>query len=100
MQLLQLLEFCVSWLVGVTGWTPQYWPWLYTLLVRLEKPLTPDTARCCGTSPPPGRGGGEPPAAAAASGRDYEHGGAGEVLEVHHRYGEQPPESDKWILYI
>ena len=62
MQLLQLLEFCVSWLVGVTGWTPQYGPWLYTLLVRLEKPLTPDTARCCGTSPPPGRGRGEPPA--------------------------------------
>ena len=44
MQLLQLLEFCVSWLVGVTGWTPQYGPWLYALLVRLEKPLTPDTA--------------------------------------------------------
>ena len=34
----------MSWLVGVTGWTPQYWPWLYTLLVRLEKLLTPDTA--------------------------------------------------------
>ena len=44
MQLLQLLEFCVSWLVGVTGWAPQYGPWLYTLLVRLEKPLTLDTA--------------------------------------------------------
>ena len=44
MQLLQLLEFCVSWLVGVKSWTPQYWPWLYALLVRLEKLLTPDTA--------------------------------------------------------
>ena len=40
---LQVLEYCVSWL-GVTGWTPQYGPWLYALLVRLEKPLTPDTA--------------------------------------------------------
>ena len=39
----QVLEYCVSWL-GVTGWTPQYGPWLYALLVRLEKPLTPDTA--------------------------------------------------------
>ena len=41
--LVQVLEYCVSWL-GVTGWSPQYGPWLYALLVRLEKPLTPDTA--------------------------------------------------------
>ena len=43
MQLLQLLEFCVSWL-EVKSWAPQYGPWLYALLVRLEKLLTQDTA--------------------------------------------------------
>ena len=26
----------------VTGWRPEYGPWLYSILVRLEKPLTPD----------------------------------------------------------
>jgi len=37
----QVLEYVVSWL-GVTGWRDEYGPWVYTLLTRLEKPLTPD----------------------------------------------------------
>jgi len=37
----QLLEYVVSWL-SVTGWKPEYGPWIYALLTRLEKPLTPD----------------------------------------------------------
>ena len=26
----------------MTGWSPQYGPWLYAVLVRIEKPLHPD----------------------------------------------------------
>jgi len=37
----QVLEYVVSWLT-VTGWKPEYGPWVYALLTRLEKPLTPD----------------------------------------------------------
>lgn len=37
----QVLEYVISWL-GVTGWRAEYGPWVYTLLTRLEKPLTPD----------------------------------------------------------
>jgi len=37
----QVLEYVVSWL-AVTGWRADYGPWVYTLLTRLEKPLTPD----------------------------------------------------------
>merc|ERR1712129_389622 len=37
----QVLEFVISWL-EVTGWKSEYGPWVYTLLTRLEKPLTPD----------------------------------------------------------
>ena len=36
-----MLEYCVSWLT-CTGWLPQLGPWLYALLCRLEKPLSPD----------------------------------------------------------
>ena len=34
-------EYLVTWL-QLTGWRPEAGPWLYSLLVRLEKPLTPD----------------------------------------------------------
>ena len=34
-------EYLVTWLT-LTGWRPEAGPWLYSLLVRLEKPLTPD----------------------------------------------------------
>merc|ERR1719154_229153 len=37
----QVLEYLVSWL-EVTSWRSEYGSWLYSLLVRLEKPLTPD----------------------------------------------------------
>jgi len=37
----QVLEYVISWL-EVTGWRAEYGPWVYTLLTRLEKPLTPD----------------------------------------------------------
>ena len=37
----QVLQYLLSWL-AVTGWRSQYGPWLYSLLVRLEKPLDPD----------------------------------------------------------
>ena len=37
-----VLEYAVGWLEG-TGWRRGYGPWLYSLLARLEKPLTPDT---------------------------------------------------------
>eukprot|EP00092_Neocalanus_flemingeri_P004857 GFUD01005227.1.p1 GENE.GFUD01005227.1~~GFUD01005227.1.p1 ORF type:complete len:315 (-),score=127.47 GFUD01005227.1:284-1177(-) len=37
----QVLEYLISWL-AVTGWRAEYGPWVYTLLTRLEKPLTPD----------------------------------------------------------
>jgi len=37
----QVLEYVISWL-QVTGWRAAYGPWLYALLTRLEKPLTPD----------------------------------------------------------
>ena len=36
-----VMEYLVTWL-GLTGWRPEAGPWLYSLLVRLEKPLTPD----------------------------------------------------------
>jgi len=36
-----VLEYHVTWLRAV-GWTRQFGPWLYSLLARLEKPLTPD----------------------------------------------------------
>jgi len=38
-----VLEFQVSWLRKV-GWFSSLGPWLYALLARLEKPLTPDTS--------------------------------------------------------
>jgi len=38
-----VLEYQVSWLRKV-GWFPGLGPWLYALLARLEKPLTPDTS--------------------------------------------------------
>ena len=37
----EVLQYLLSWL-AVTGWRAQYGPWLYALLVRLEKPLDPD----------------------------------------------------------
>lgn len=37
----QVLEYMVSWLT-VTGWRKEFGPWVYSLLVRLEKPLSPD----------------------------------------------------------
>ena len=37
----EVLQYLLSWL-AVTGWRSQYGPWLYALLVRLEKPLDPD----------------------------------------------------------
>jgi len=37
----QILEYVISWL-QVTGWRSAYGPWVYALLTRLEKPLTPD----------------------------------------------------------
>jgi len=37
----QILEYQVSW-VQSTGWLQDYGPWLYALLTRIEKPLTPD----------------------------------------------------------
>ena len=36
-----VLEFLLSWL-SLTGWTSKYGPWLYALLVRIEKPLAPE----------------------------------------------------------
>jgi len=36
-----VLEYLVTWL-SLTGWRNEYGPWIYSLLVRLEKPLTPD----------------------------------------------------------
>jgi len=36
-----VLDYLISWL-QVTGWRSEYGPWLYSILVRLEKPLTPD----------------------------------------------------------
>ena len=36
-----VLEHLVAWLT-LTGWRSEAGPWLYSLLVRLEKPLTPD----------------------------------------------------------
>ena len=36
-----VLEYLLPWL-PVTGWTSQYGPWLYSLLVRIEKPLDPE----------------------------------------------------------
>ena len=38
-----VLDYLVTWL-AVTGWRSEYGAWLYSLLVRLEKPLTPDTS--------------------------------------------------------
>jgi len=37
----QILEYQVSW-VQSTGWLQDFGPWLYALLSRIEKPLTPD----------------------------------------------------------
>ena len=37
----QVLQYLLAWL-ELTGWRSQYGPWLYALLVRLEKPLNPD----------------------------------------------------------
>jgi len=37
----QVLEYQVLWL-QTTGWLPEYGPWIYSLLSRIEKPLTPD----------------------------------------------------------
>jgi len=37
----QILEYQVTW-VQSTGWRPEYGAWLYSLLTRIEKPLTPD----------------------------------------------------------
>ena len=37
----QVLQYLLAWL-ELTGWRSQYGPWLYALLVRLEKPLDPD----------------------------------------------------------
>ena len=37
----RVLDYLLSWL-PVTGWTRQYGPWLYALLVRIEKPLEPE----------------------------------------------------------
>ena len=37
----EVLQYLLSWL-EITGWRSQYGPWLYALLVRLEKPLDPD----------------------------------------------------------
>ena len=36
-----VMEYLVTWL-QLTGWRSEAGPWLYSLLVRLEKPLTPD----------------------------------------------------------
>lgn len=37
----QILEYQVTW-VQNTGWKEEYGTWLYSLLTRIEKPLTPD----------------------------------------------------------
>jgi len=37
----KILEYQVSWL-QCTGWREEYGAWLYSLLARVEKPLTPD----------------------------------------------------------
>jgi len=36
-----LMDYLTSWL-AVTGWKEEYGPWIYAVLTRLEKPLTPD----------------------------------------------------------
>jgi len=36
-----VLEYLVSWL-RVTGWRPEFGPWIYSIMSRLEKPLTPE----------------------------------------------------------
>lgn len=36
-----LMDYLTSWL-SVTGWKEDYGPWIYAVLTRLEKPLTPD----------------------------------------------------------
>jgi len=36
-----LMDYLTSWL-AVTGWKEDYGPWIYAVLTRLEKPLTPD----------------------------------------------------------
>jgi len=36
-----LMDYLTSWL-AVTGWKEGYGPWIYAVLTRLEKPLTPD----------------------------------------------------------
>eukprot|EP00088_Acartia_fossae_P000130 TRINITY_DN1003_c0_g1_i1.p1 TRINITY_DN1003_c0_g1~~TRINITY_DN1003_c0_g1_i1.p1 ORF type:complete len:357 (-),score=80.86 TRINITY_DN1003_c0_g1_i1:175-1245(-) len=38
----QILEYQVNW-VQATGWRSDYGPWLFALMSRIEKPLTPDT---------------------------------------------------------
>ena len=38
-----LLDYLTTWLEEV-GWRPQFGPWLYSVLTRLEKPLTPDVS--------------------------------------------------------
>lgn len=37
----RVLEYQVSWL-QTTGWKPVFGPWLFSLLTRIEKPLSPD----------------------------------------------------------
>lgn len=37
----QVLEYLVAWM-SVTGWRADFGPWVYAVLSRLEKPLTPD----------------------------------------------------------
>jgi len=37
----QVLEYLVAWM-SVTGWRTDFGPWVYAVLSRLEKPLTPD----------------------------------------------------------
>jgi len=36
-----LMDYLTSWLAA-TGWKDAYGPWIYAVLTRLEKPLTPD----------------------------------------------------------
>jgi len=36
-----VLDYMVSWL-EVTGWLSAYGPWIYSILAKLEKPLTPE----------------------------------------------------------